>query len=132
MIKPKIKINELKKDFSFLGKDIKEKNILAVILYGSYAKNMQHIRSDIDICIVAPNLKTPKDFSILLGKVWGKVDGSKYDIRLFEELPLYIKASVIKNHNVIFVGDFGELQYYFYKIRKLWNDQSINWIEKKI
>lgn len=132
MIKPKIKINELKKDFSFLDKDIKEKNILAVILYGSYAKNMQHIRSDIDICIVAPKNKTVKERVNLLRYLWRNVNTSKYDIRLFEELPLYIKASVIKNYKVIYVGNLGELQYYFYKTIKLWNDQSINWIEKKV
>ena len=132
MEKPEISLKELKKDFSFLKKDLEEGKILAVLLYGSYAKNMQHAKSDIDICIVAQNYKTVNKQVDLLRYLWRNVNTNKYDVRLFEELPLYIKASVIKNYKIILVGDEFELQYYFYKIRKLWNDQSINWIEKKM
>lgn len=132
MKKPKIKISELKKDFSFLEKDLKERKILGVLLYGSYAKNIQHSRSDIDICVVAPKYKTIKQQSSLLGYLWRNVNANKYDIRLFEELPLYIKISIINNYKVLFSSDSRELEYYFYKTRKIWNDQSINWIEKKV
>ncbi len=132
MKKPKINLKQLKKDFAFLKGKLKEKDILAVLLYGSYAKNMQHIKSDIDICIVAPKYRTIKQQASLLGYLWRNVNANKYDVRLFEEFPLYIKASVIKNHKVIFVGDEKELMEYFYFTNKIWKDQSINWIEKKV
>ncbi|MDI6917910.1 MAG: hypothetical protein QMC80_08975, partial [Thermoplasmatales archaeon] len=45
----------------------------------------------------------------------------KYDVKIFEKLPLYIKIDVIKNHYTIF-GDEVGLSYYFYKFRKEWQD----------
>ncbi len=124
-----LKFEEIKREFEIIKN---EKEIHSILLYGSYAKKQQHKKSDIDICIVTPGLTTPKEFSNLLGKIWRKVDGMRYDIRLFEELPLYIKASIIKNYKIIFSKNLEELYYYFYKVRKIWDDQSINWIDKKI
>jgi len=96
----------LGKDFDFL-KDREE--VKAVLLYGSYARNEQNIRSDIDICVVAPKLKTPKEFASLLGEIWRNIDANKYDVRIFEELPLYLKMEVIKNHKIIFSTNPYEL-----------------------
>ena len=121
-------MDEIKKDFEFLKG---RKEVKAVLLYGSYARNEQNIRSDIDICVVAPTLKTPKDFAKLLREIWRNVDANKYDVRIFEELPLYLKIEVIRNHKIIFSEDPYELSYYFYHYRKLWKDQSVNWMDKK-
>ncbi|RLF43161.1 MAG: hypothetical protein DRN18_00825 [Thermoplasmata archaeon] len=121
-------MSRIKKDFDFL-RDKRE--VKAILLYGSYARNEQNIRSDIDICVVAPKLKTPKEFASLLGEIWRNVDANKYDVRIFEELPLYLKMEVIKNHEIIFSVNPYELSYYFYHYRKIWNDQSVNWFEKK-
>jgi len=128
--KPKISLTQLKKDFSFLKKDLEKGEIIAVLLYGSYANNKQHVRSDIDICIVAPKIKDIKQMAEMLRYSWGRANTSKYDIRLFEELPLKIKISIIENHKIIY-SNFSSLQEYFYLYRKLWKDQSINWIGKK-
>ncbi|MDK2988166.1 MAG: uncharacterized protein PWQ47_1304, partial [Methanothermococcus sp.] len=51
--------------------------------------------------------------------------GGKYDLKIFEELPLYIQINIIKNFkgNVIY-GDELELSEYFYKFRKLWRDME--------
>lgn len=122
-------ITKTKKDLSFLKDKMEKGEIEAVLLYGSYAENEQTARSDIDICVVAPKLKTSKEFSSLLGQIWRKIDASKYDARIFEELPLYIKMEVIKRHLVIFSRSIPELHYYFYHYRKLWQDQSVNWVE---
>ena len=123
------KINEIKKDFGFLEDRIVKGEVDSVLLYGSYAKNQQTARSDIDICIVAPKLKTSSQFSELLGYIWQNTDANKYDIRIFEALPLYIKMDIIKKHIVIISINIQDLYYYFYKFRKIWNDQSVNWIE---
>jgi len=53
-------------------------------------------RSDIDVCLVKPE---PGTYEKVLEKLSGK-----YDIKVFEELPLYIQIEVIKNHKVIY-GD---------------------------
>ncbi|WP_297497210.1 hypothetical protein [Thermococcus sp.] len=49
--------------------------------------------------------------------------GGKYDMKVFEELPLYIQIEVIRSHRVIY-GDELELSEYFYRFRKLWKDME--------
>jgi predicted nucleotidyltransferase len=63
-------------------------DILAILLYGSVAKGEDTLQSDIDICIVSPSYKDKKS---LLNEIYRKLDvfSKKYDVRFFEELPLY-------------------------------------------
>lgn len=128
-MKPQI-IKKIQKDFSFLKPKIKSGEVHSVLLYGSYATNEQTARSDIDICIIAPKFNAPKKQARLISYIWQNIDANKYDTRIFESFPLYIKISIILNNVVIFTKDLSELSYYFYFFRKLWNDQSVNWIEK--
>src|SRR3989338_1017140 len=104
-------IEQIKKDFDFL-----EKKVLAVLLYGSVQKSEDSERSDIDICIVAPK----QDVKELIKEVFRNVDvhGKKYDVFVFEELPLYIKAEIIQNHTIV-LGNAPELYEYLYFFRKL-------------
>ncbi len=44
-----------------------------------------------------------------------------YDLRLFELLPLKIKASVMNNYTVLY-GELPDISEYFYYYRKLWGD----------
>lgn len=110
----------IEKDFSFL---FEKKEVLAVLLYGSVVKGNETPRSDIDICVVAPECK---DRAGLLREVYGNLDvyAKKYDIRIFEELPLYIKIHIILDHDVIHAKDIYDLYEYFYYFRKLWDDQA--------
>jgi predicted nucleotidyltransferase len=103
-------IEKLKKDFE----EFKDR-VFGILLYGSYAKDEYTKRSDIDICLVGVDKDT---YMEILGKL-----GNKYDIKIFEELPLYIQIDIIKNHKVIF-GDELELSEYFYKFRKIWRDME--------
>jgi len=109
-------LEEVKHDFSFL-----ENKVLAVLLYGSAQKDEHHEKSDIDICIVAPKQEPKK----ILKEVFRKIDvyGKKYDVRVFEEMPLYIKIEVIRSHTLVF-GSVHELYEYFYFFRKLWEEQK--------
>jgi predicted nucleotidyltransferase len=113
-------ISSIKKDFAFL---FDRKDVLAVLLYGSAAAGEDTPRSDIDICIVAPQCKDRRG---LLGEVYSRLDVflKKYDVRNFEELPLYIQNQVIQNHEVLHARDIYELYEYFYTFRKLWEDQA--------
>lgn len=110
----------IKKDFSFL---FNKKEVLAVLLYGSVVKEEQTLRSDIDVCIVAPASENKAE---LLKEVYRNVDvfSKKYDVRIFEELPLYIQIQIIQNHEVVYTKDIYEMHEYFYYIRKLWEDQA--------
>jgi len=103
--------DDLARDFSFL----KEK-VLAVLIFGSSVKKKGR---DLDVCIVSG--ADPKE---VLKDVFLNVDTSKYDVWIFEELPLYMKMEVIDNHEIVFCKEKAELYEYFYFFRKLWKDQK--------
>ena len=89
---------------------------MGILVYGSAAKGEENKRSDIDICIVAPDEDSYKIFKETLHL--------NYDIKIFELMPLYLKIKVIENHKVLYTKDICELYEYFYFFRKLWEDQK--------
>ena len=103
-------IAQLKRDFE----EFKD-SCLGVVLYGSYAKGTQTKRSDIDVCLIKPKKGT---YERVLEKL-----GGKYDVKIFEDLPLYLKIEIIKNYKVIH-GNELEISEYFYHFRKLWKDME--------
>ncbi|PSG98520.1 MAG: DNA polymerase subunit beta [Nanohaloarchaea archaeon SW_7_43_1] len=109
---------QVEKDLKFLKND---KKVLAVLLFGSQVTGKTHERSDTDICIVAPDTKPIK----IMRKVWRRLKTEKYDIHTFEEFSLKMKNQVMKDHEIIRCEDEQELEEYFYRYRKIWNDQAI-------
>ena len=118
MVEDKL-LNQLADDFSEI---IKNKEILGILLYGSYVEERNSNRSDIDICVVAPNEDKYELISQLLQNI--NVNAKKYDIRVFNELPLYIKIHVIQHGVLIYSSNKLDLYEYFYIYRKLWDDQK--------
>jgi len=114
-----VKLSELRKEFSVLEGD---ERIFAVLLFGSHIGGRTHKKSDLDICVVAPN-SDPKE---VMQSIFRKVNLSKknYDVYVFEELPLYLKMEIITKHKVVFARDKYKLYEYFYLYRKLWADQK--------
>ena len=114
-----------------LKKDLEEirEEVFAILIYGSYATGDAHIRSDIDVCVVLKNndKEEIKDIYRKILRVSAK--NEKYDIRIFEQMPLFMKIQAIKNGNVIHAKNKSELEEYFYFFIKLWHDQSVNWVE---
>ncbi len=109
-------IKAVARDFSFLkGK------VLGILLFGSASEGTRGEKSDIDICIVAPRKKPGE----ILREVFRRVDvfGKKYDVYIFEELPLYLKIEVVRKHTVVF-GNPYELGEYFYTFIKIWENQK--------
>lgn len=86
-----------------------------IILFGSHAEREQTKRSDVDICIVRPSEGT-------LNRIYSKL-GGKYDITVFEKLPLYLKMEVVENGRILY-GNKVSLSEYFYLYRKLWKDMK--------
>jgi predicted nucleotidyltransferase len=97
------------------------KGVLAILLFGSKAKGESMTR-DIDVCIVAPEVD---DKAGLLLEAFSKVDSQRYDIWLFEELPLYMKVEIIKSHKVLWCKDIDRLYNYFADFMKIWRDQEV-------
>jgi predicted nucleotidyltransferase len=104
-------LREIKKDLEFIKEEVE-----GVLLFGSAAKGELSKRSDIDLALVRPSNKR------VLLRVFERV-GGKYDVKIFDDLPLHIKMDIIKNHQNI-LGDEVELSYYFYRIRKEWKDME--------
>lgn len=118
MVKKKL-LEQIRIDFSII---IQKKEILGILLYGSYPMDKETSRSDIDICIVAPNEDIHQLISFVLQNV--NVTSKKYDVRVFQELPLYIKIQVIENGELLYSANELDLYEHFYLYRKLWSDQK--------
>ena len=86
------------------------------MIFGSRARGEETQRSDIDVCIVAPNTDASKIFKETL-----HLD---YDVRIFELMPLFLKMKVISNHEIVYTRDLLDFFEYLYFFRKLWKDQE--------
>lgn len=107
-------------DFAFLGES-PTFEVLGLLLFGSVAKGESSDRSDIDLCAVAPAVRDhPAFFRWLLAHL----RDTRYDLRIFELMPLYLQIEVIERGEVLFARDLYELYEYFYPFRRLWDDQK--------
>ncbi len=116
--------NDLKNDLK------KSKDVFAIVVYGSHVEGKAHERSDMDACVVLKTNDGEKLSHVFREILKISAKNEKYDIRIFEQMPLFMKMEVIEKGQVIYTKDFSELNEYFYFIRKLWQDQSVNWIYK--
>ncbi|MBS3084474.1 nucleotidyltransferase domain-containing protein [Candidatus Pacearchaeota archaeon] len=80
----------------------KDKEVLAVALFGSYARKEDY--RDIDIALVLKEKKSNKEMSKIKLKYASKFD-SKLDIHIFEQLPVYIKIRILKEGKFILIKD---------------------------
>ena len=108
--------NRISKDFDFL-----KSHLQGIILFGSYTGDNYTIRSDIDVCLIAGGRDVKKIFNMFLAE--GVTE--KYDIKIFETLPLYMKAEVLEDAVVVWADDEPELSYYFHRWRRLIDDQLL-------
>lgn len=113
MVSEEIK-RQISKDFDFLKSSVK-----GIILFGSYADDSSTPRSDIDICLVAGESAVKEIFN----RVLESDVTEKYDVKIFETLPVYMKAEVLGNAVIVWAYDEPELSYYLYKSRRLVDDQ---------
>lgn len=65
-----------------------------IYLYGSVAHGKSHAGSDIDICIYHGG--TDKEANQFLLSSMSNIDSNILDIKLFRQLPLYIRIEVLK------------------------------------
>jgi predicted nucleotidyltransferase len=105
-----------KRDFLFL-----QGRVLGIMLFGSWARGEANERSDIDLCIIAPEVE---DKASLWREAISEPRDSRYDVRIFELLPLYMKMAVIEEGVVVYSRDVLDLYEYFYPFRREWGDQK--------
>ena len=73
----------------------RNKNVKAVYLFGSYARGVVHVNSDIDLCIITKNnyedVRCPASDNL--------------DISFFHKLPISIQYRVFKEGKPLFIKD---------------------------
>lgn len=94
-----------------------------VFLYGSQVERTATARSDVDICIVAGPGLTPGE-ALDLAWTRARLGGAKYDLHVFEELPLYLQAAVLERGVLLVARDPPGLYEYLRRWRKMWADQA--------
>lgn len=99
--------------------DLKELSDYEVVIFGSYVTGEFREGSDVDVAVITRVRDEKENFSIQK-RIAAKVRPI-YDVRVFELLPLKVKASVFSNYIVLF-GDELEISEYFYFWRKMWDD----------
>ena len=102
-----------------IKEDLKPLSEFEVVLFGSYVTGEFREGSDVDVAVITRKRDFHENIKILRRSL-SKVKPI-YDVRIFELLPLKIKASVIDDYIVVF-GDELEISEYFYYWRKLCED----------
>lgn len=94
---------------------------LALYLWGSHARGEAHERSDVDVCVVGgPGADLDAVYrSVLQGL---STTTSELDVKLFEDLPLYLKGEILDEGRVLWTRDPQALDEYLWMTRKLWRD----------
>ncbi|HIH17545.1 MAG TPA: nucleotidyltransferase domain-containing protein [Nanoarchaeota archaeon] len=83
-----------------------DEDVLAVALFGSYARGERQAR-DVDVCLIMKS----KSYSNLELSRKGHQYLSKFnfDIHIFQQLPLYIRIRIVKEGKVLFNKSYTEL-----------------------
>ena len=84
-----------------------DRDVLAVILFGSQARGDAGPGSDVDVCMVL-------EASVSSGlpashKRLDYTGGGNLDVKVFQQLPLYIRSRILKEGRVLFVRDEDRL-----------------------
>lgn len=99
--------------------------VLGVLLWGSTVTGEATPRSDVDVCVVAGPDRTVDE---VLRVAWRTLhvtdDGVDLDVKVFEELPMFLKAAVLEDHEVLLCPDEPALYEHLFHYRKLWEDQA--------
>jgi len=87
-----------------ISKTKKDKEILAVIVFGSYARGERH--RDVDVCLVLNKMLENGAMSM---KRLEYVSEFGLDIHVFQQIPLYIRVRVLKEGKILFCRDIDAL-----------------------
>ena len=84
----------------------KDKSILAVALYGSYARREPH--RDIDLAIILSKKPSNVEMSRIKMK-YSSLMPSIFDVKVFQQLPIYIRIQIIKEGKIFLCKNFDKL-----------------------
>lgn len=94
--------------------------VVAVLLWGSHAAGRAHERSDVDLCVVVgPSGDRERARSAAL-----RATTERVDVKVFEDLPLYLQGAVIEADRLLWAEDEVALWEYLRPYRRRWADQK--------
>lgn len=111
--KPRIAMNKLREDLVGLS------NYWTVLFGSSLTDDFIPGRSDIDVAVITQHRNRASNL-----RIWREVLGAcpeRYDVRVFELLPLHIQITVVRQYAVVF-GDPLAISEYLYHYRRIWKD----------
>ena len=86
-----------KRLIAFIASVRRDKDVLAIILFGSTARG--EAARDIDVCIAL----LPKKYTALqLSRKRMKFASSSFDVQIFQQLPLYIQQRILSEGKVLY------------------------------
>jgi len=97
---------ELKK---LVEKVRKDKDVLALILFGSYARKETKKSSDIDVCLVLRQKKLSNIFMSRKRLEYLKLLPSNYDVQIFQQLPLFIRVRILEEGKFLLNKNYEEM-----------------------
>lgn len=104
----------------FLDRVRSDPEVLAAILFGSQARGEAASDSDMDLCIVLKgNKREPLELS---QKRLDYLSAFELDIHVFQQLPIWIRARLLKEGKVLFVRDEDALYDLAYRTIQAWED----------
>lgn len=99
-------------------------DVLGVMLWGSHAKGSAQTSSDVDVCLVCgPGGSIERAYESAWRKA--RLVDARFDVKVFEELPLYLQGEVIDRGILVASRDEAALWEYLRDFRKVWEDQSV-------
>jgi hypothetical protein len=118
-VKPKVKEKEAKHVEQLLKEAQQDSDVLAVMLFGSVARGESSAQSDVDICLVL----YPKRWQLeeLARKRWEYLRFD-LDIKIFQQLPLYVRRRVLREGVVLLVKDEDQLYELAFRTAKEFED----------
>jgi predicted nucleotidyltransferase len=96
-----------------------DSDVLAVMLFGSVARGESSAQSDVDICLVL----YPKRWQLeeLARKRWEYLRFD-LDIKIFQQLPLYVRRRVLREGVILLVKDEDQLYELAFRTAKEFED----------
>ena len=108
----KLKIENLLKIVKELDKDNK---VIFISIYGSSLTEKYNALSDIDVAVYYNGTKKERfKFRIQL---FGKLS-DKFDVHIFQDVPLYIRSEIIKTGEIIYTSDFTETSFIYSRVAR--------------
>ncbi len=90
---------------SLLQRAQNDRAVLAVMLFGSEARGEAGPASDLDVCLILPPGRDGKAEQAAVREAYLHISGERLDLRVFQQLPLYVRRRVLKEGRVLACRD---------------------------